>query len=476
MINAQDTGPELLSAITGLVNVLLAGKCPAEMRPILFGGTLFALQKKTGGLRPIAIGYYWRRLTSKCASKSASDQAAAYLSPKQLGVGVPGGCEAAVHATRRFITNMDDDNIVVKLDLSNAFNSLYRDRMLASVIEILPDLAPYCFQSYAEESTLKFGGYTVQSRVGPQQGDPLGPLLFCLPLQPILLQLVSPLSFGYLDDLTLGGKAETVAADVDFIERTCSTMGLTLNRSKCEVIARNNNNTGYDSLRDFKFIDVEQAQLLGAPLSSGKALQQCLESRTKELEESLNKLTLIARQDALLILRISLGAPKMIYTLRCHPSDKHPELEIYDTKLRQGLEKILNISLNDNQWTQASLPIKMGGLGIRRASSLALPAFLASAASTLPLQTLILSSINLDPDSHFQTMTTEWRSKTDFDEAGIMPTNQQSSWDKPLLEKTAKSLLENTVDIYNIARLKAVSSPLVIFLVEFNSFKNNFLN
>jgi hypothetical protein len=312
--------------------------------------------------------------------------------------------------------------------------------------------------------------------VGPQQGDPLGPLLFCLPLQPILLQLVSPLSFGYLDDLTLGGKAETVAADVDFIERTCSTMGLTLNRSKCEVIARNNNNTGYDSLRDFKFIDVEQAQLLGAPLSSGKALQQCLESRTKELEESLNKLTLIARQDALLILRISLGAPKMIYTLRCHPSDKHPELEIYDTKLRQGLEKILNISLNDNQWTQASLPIKMGGLGIRRASSLALPAFLASAASTLPLQTLILSSINLDPDSHFQTMTTEWRSKTDFDEAGIMPTNQQSSWDKPLLEKTAKSLLENTVDIYNIARLKAVSSPLVIFLVEFNSFKNNFLN
>ena len=37
--------------------------------------------------------------------------------------------------------------------------------MLASVIKILPDLAPYCIQAYAEESTLKsvairvYGGY-----------------------------------------------------------------------------------------------------------------------------------------------------------------------------------------------------------------------------------------------------------------------------------------------------------------------------
>src|SRR6218665_2667478 len=69
----------------------------------------------------------------------------------------------------------------------------------------------------------------------------------------------------------------------------------------------------------------------------------------------LSKLTLIARQDALLILRSSLGAPKMIHVLRRHPSDKHPESEIYDTTQRQGLEKILNVSLNDMQWTQASL-------------------------------------------------------------------------------------------------------------------------
>jgi len=45
------------------------------------------------------------------------------------------------------------------------------------------------------------------------------------------------------------------------------------------------------------------------------------------------------------------------------------------------------------QWIPASLPVKDGGLGVRlrRVSSLVLPAFLASAASTLSVQDDILS-------------------------------------------------------------------------------------
>src|SRR6218665_2289517 len=101
----------------------------------------------------------------------------------------------------------------------------------------------------------------------------------------------------------------------------------------------------------------------------------------------------------------------------------------------------------------------MGGLGIRRASSLALPAFLASAASTLPLQTLILTSINLIPDKHFQDMTSEWCSKSDFNDGDSMPTHKQALWDRPLLQHTFKTLFQDTADPYNTARLKAVSSP-----------------
>src|ERR1043165_6599090 len=128
----------------------------------------------------------------------------------------------------------------------------------------------------------------------------------------------------------------------------------------------------------------------------------------------------------------------MIHNPRCHPCDKHPELKTCDTTLRHGLEKILNISLTDLQWTQASLPIKMGGLGIRRATSLALPECFASAASTLPLQTLILTSLHFTPDTHFEAMTSEWRSKAEINDAENLPTHKQALWDKPLLEQTVK--------------------------------------
>ena len=56
---------------------------------------------------------------------------------------------------------------MVKLDISNAFNSLHRESMLSSVDEILLELAAYCHLAYAE-----FGKFTVLSQKGSQQGDP----------------------------------------------------------------------------------------------------------------------------------------------------------------------------------------------------------------------------------------------------------------------------------------------------------------
>ena len=62
-----------------------------------------------------------------------------------------------------------------------------------------------------------------------------------------------------------------------------------------------------------------------------------------------------------------------------------------DDEIRRVLENILNISLNDIQWIQATLPIRDGGLGVRRVSTLATSAYLASAASTKSLVSAILN-------------------------------------------------------------------------------------
>jgi len=62
-----------------------------------------------------------------------------------------------------------------------------------------------------------------------------------------------------------------------------------------------------------------------------------------------------------------------------------------DGLLRHSVQQITNSNLCEIQWIQASLPVRDGGLGIRNVTSLALPGFVASAASTLSLQFYILA-------------------------------------------------------------------------------------
>ena len=66
-------------------------------------------------------------MSAKCAAGYTSAKLASFLGPRQLGVGIAGGCEAAVHAARRFLNSSSSSYILVKLDFSNAFNTLRRD-------------------------------------------------------------------------------------------------------------------------------------------------------------------------------------------------------------------------------------------------------------------------------------------------------------------------------------------------------------
>ena len=68
--------------------------------------------------------------------------------------------------------------------------------------------------------------------------------------------------------------------------------------------------------------------------------------------------------------------------LRCLPCVNHPELVKFDELVRTGIVRILNVDLSDQQWLQASLPVRNGGLGARRVAPLAISVYLASAAST----------------------------------------------------------------------------------------------
>ena len=103
----------------------------------------------------------------------------AKLAPHQLGFGIQQGTEAAAHAARSLLANMGSGEALLKIDFTNAFNTLSRDVMLDVIRDELPELFPFIDSCYSGQSFLLFGRYTLPSDEGPQQGDPLGPLLFC---------------------------------------------------------------------------------------------------------------------------------------------------------------------------------------------------------------------------------------------------------------------------------------------------------
>ena len=271
LVLCKTGGSALLSALTDFVNLVLKGGCPNKVCSIFFGGRLIAIEKKSSGLRPIAIGYTLRRLVSKCANSFAQSKLKDHFLPVQLGVAVSGGCEAAVHAARRFVDSMTEGDSLVKLDFANAFNSIRRDKILSTIIDTIPELYPLCHTAYACESLLQFGSKSVVSSEGVQQGDPLGPLLFCLTLQPILESLKCNFKIGYLDDVTLGGPVSLVNEDVRSIRSLSESIGLHLNDSKCEYIS-SSPITDFLPVSNFIHILPRDAVLLGAPLFDGDTL------------------------------------------------------------------------------------------------------------------------------------------------------------------------------------------------------------
>jgi hypothetical protein len=56
LLQCRDSGVDFFSALTAFVKVVLDGRCPPAVAPFFFGGRLLALNKKDGGIRPLAIG------------------------------------------------------------------------------------------------------------------------------------------------------------------------------------------------------------------------------------------------------------------------------------------------------------------------------------------------------------------------------------------------------------------------------------
>lgn len=460
-----EAGSGLLRDLTALANFMLDGHIPTEIVPILYGANLVALAKKDGGVRPIAVGSTLRRLTSKLCCQKIQDSLSKKFQPRQLGFGVRAGCEAAVHAARTFLGSTDYE-VFIKIDVKNAFNSLDRGVLLSEIQKEIPEIYNYMWQCYGAPSKLLFGEKEIASCVGCQQGDPLGPAIFSLGIHPIISELNSKFNMWYLDDGSIGGGASEVLEDLQCIIQRFNSIGLTLNFDKCEIyfpdhIQNNTRSSIYQKFVSLCPNIIQQTKtsltLLGAPIFL-EAIPPLLTSKIENFINNSHRLFQIKPHMAIYILRLCLFTPKFTYLLRCCPLWYfHSITDLVDSTLKNTVTKILNLQFDNRSWAQATLPICFGGLGIRRTSSVALPAFLASSHVSQTLIGMILQSPIADVRVAGQTEAlAAWCASC----PGVNPPTDmglQKLWDLPLTKLTYTALLDQAVDDTDRARLLAVS-------------------
>ncbi len=133
-------------------------------------------------------------------------------------------------------------------------------------------------------------------------------------------------------------------------------------------------------------------------------------------------------------------------------------VEIIDNSLKESLEAILNIKLNNHQWSQASLPINAGGLGIRKLSDIALPAYISSLFGTESLISQILDNKGNEGFlSNRSDFVKVWSAINESIPVSLP--SSQNSWDKINTARIRMALSAEVTEDVDKARLLALECP-----------------
>ena len=328
-------GQHLIRSLTALVNRLLNADVPDNTRKLLFSANLTALRNKDGGIIPIAVGNVFRCLHSKVGCAAVTPSLARQLSPTQIGIGVHGACEAAVYTIRRHVINHNENRLIVKLNLKNAFNSVRRDHLLR--------IARLAHLANSSPSTVLASGHPICSAIGIEQGDPLGPVLLAMAVDEVASSLSSEINIWYLDDATLGGRDESVFVDIRKCVTELKKIGLEVNPSKGEVINKSCPFNEFKQLVTTIASDFADMEHLGSTILD-QAVKKVIANKLHTYHLMTHRLLQLDTHTGFFLLNNAFSLPPLLFLFRSSPCYRHSDvLAAYGEYSRKTAKSICNI-------------------------------------------------------------------------------------------------------------------------------------
>ena len=350
----------ILQSLRAVINLLAAGRAPSEVSTFLAGGSLTALNKSKLGspldVRPIAVGESLRRLTSKCLCAVVKGKAAEFFKPYQFGVACSNGAEKIAHGLRACVNKywLDDDFVVLKVDMKNAFYMVSRGAILSECSKHFPELLPWASWCYSQHPFLWHPLGTLHSEQGVQQGDPLGPLLFSLVLNKLVSEITTntacaDLSYHawYLDDGVLAGPRPAVLEALSIIQKLGPSLGLIVNVPKCEIFSTHDVSPFPPEMKRSQTPNII---ILGIPIGDKAFCSSFILEKREEAKALLLKLEEVSAVDlyvAFSLLRQCAGFCKLAHLPRgTPPSQAMSALEAFDYDMRTAFTKCTAVDVN----------------------------------------------------------------------------------------------------------------------------------
>ena len=383
---------------------------PAEAQTMFQRTIITPHRKGEDGVRPILAPDTWAKLVAQLVVAREQPAAAATMHPLQVGVGMAGGAEAAIHAIRGY-KQRQPGSVGAAFDGTNAYGSISRSSIRTGVDNLDPNnsqlLRRYFNLAYtrAAQTTDRAAYFSMSYDDGVEQGGPLSPLFFSLGLHPIVTGLDQLLRekhqehvgnfiiHAYLDDVRADVPTVEMAVEaIKFLESRLPDVGIRLNRAKT-VVASDHPEAVGAYLHDVKVITHAQDQWLGVPIvadtiAERKAAADTLIPEMTAAISTINEINDL--QTRMLLLRHCVNTKSARYARCLPPAAAVPVLKEIQSAVDAAVLEIADAPQHPTTTHARQLfieavrrPVGLGGLGLGCLARHASLAYLASVWSSV---------------------------------------------------------------------------------------------
>ena len=325
--------------------------------------TMTAVSKTDVGVRGIATG------TEKTCA------------PFQFALSARAGTDWVGHAVRA-MTDLDPRLTVLSIDGIGACDHVFRSAFLEKFLEVesLRPLLPFVRSVYSEPSQYHWvddeGRHReIRQQEGGEQGDPL-----INALQEVKAELLpGEWLFAFLDNVYALSTLERCRKFCDLLaDRLFHRAGIRLHTGKTRTWNRATEVP-------------ERMEVLGTPVGTARFHQAASEERLHKEEEFWRTIPWFRDLQCAWQLMLQCAGPRCHHFLRTvPPSLSAAYAEVHDSGMQQVMNGLLELLPGDQRQQEvarmiASLPMRMGGLGIRSATRMAPAAYWASWADAVPM-------------------------------------------------------------------------------------------